>query len=277
MCHKKELSDKKYWFVFSEGCILLDTAGSNKQEEKGRWSVPFSSAFPLGGGTIDSDSLQILPDMDDTVSCVACSVPRGQELAENLSFVGLRESYKLLPKNMYEMAAKASELLYWDSNTRFCGACGAPTRRQTVISKVCTSCGKEIWPQVSPAIIVRICKRQEGREWILLVHARNFKRNFYGLVAGFLETGETLEQCVEREVKEETNLKIKNIKYFGSQPWPFPCGVMIGFTADYDSGELHLQDEELSSGGWFTLETLPEIPDKISIARRLIDDWIENR
>lgn len=274
MCCEKEQPEKKYWFVFCDGNILVDMKGMTPRGGH-PFSVPFSIEFPLAQ-EMDCDSLQVLPDME-AVPCVACSVPHVQDMASGLSFVGLRESYKLLPKNMYDMAAKASELLYWNSNTKFCGACGAPTRRQTVISKVCTNCGKEIWPQVSPAIIVRICKRQEGKEWILLVHARNFKRNFYGLVAGFLETGETLEQCVEREVKEETNLKIKNIKYFGSQPWPFPCGLMIGFTADYDSGELHLQDEELSSGGWFTLENLPEIPEKISIARRLIDDWIENR
>jgi NAD+ diphosphatase len=93
-------------------------------------------------------------------------------------------------------------------------------------------------------------------------------------VAGFLETGESLEQCVQREVKEEVGIKMKNLRYFGSQPWPYPFGLMVGFTADYDGGELRLQKEELCEGDWFTRENMPDIPDKASIARHLIDDWL---
>ena len=131
-----------------------------------------------------------------------------------------------------------------------------------------------MWPQVSPAIIVRIRKGDD----ILLVHARNFRRSeMYGLVAGFVETGETLEECVVREVQEEVGLTITNIRYFGSQAWPYPSGVMIGFTADYVSGELHLQEEELSQARWFNRDCLPPIPDKMSIARKLIDDYIEEK
>ena len=144
-------------------------------------------------------------------------------------------------------------------------------RRTTVISKQCTNCGREVWPQVNPAIIVRIRRGDE----ILLVHAKNFRRNeMYGLVAGFVETGETLEECVRREVAEEVGLEIDNIQYFGSQPWPYPSGIMIGFTADYVSGQMHLRAEELSRGGWFDRHHLPPIPDKMSIARQLIDDYL---
>ena len=144
-------------------------------------------------------------------------------------------------------------------------------KMHTDISKRCTSCGKEVWPQLATAIIVRI---QRGDE-ILLVHAKNFATNFYGLVAGFVETGETLEEAVKREVMEETQLEITNLKYFASQPWPYPCGLMVGFTADYVSGDIRLQRSELSSGGWFRRDNLPTIPEKLSIARKLIDDWIK--
>ena len=109
---------------------------------------------------------------------------------------------------------------------------------------------------------------------VLLVHARNFRRDFFGLVAGFVETGETLEEAVHREVMEETGITIGNLRYFGSQPWPYPCGLMVGFHADYVSGSIRLQSEELSQGAWFRREHLPEIPEKLSIARRLIDDWL---
>jgi NAD+ diphosphatase len=107
-----------------------------------------------------------------------------------------------------------------------------------------------------------------------MVRARNFRGTYYGLVAGFLEAGETLEECVHREVMEETGIRIKNLKYFGSQPWPYPSGVMIGFTAEYESGDIKLQDEELCAGAFFDRDNLPEIPRKMSLARTLIDDWI---
>jgi NAD+ diphosphatase len=147
-------------------------------------------------------------------------------------------------------------------------------RMDTDISKKCTHCGKEIWPQLATAVIVLI---HRGPDEVLLVHARNFRTDFYGLVAGFVETGETLEEAVHREVREETGIKITNLRYFGSQPWPYPCGLMVGFHADYVEGEIHLQRSELSGGAWFTKDNLPTIPEKLSIARKLIDDWLEKR
>ena len=185
---------------------------------------------------------------------------------------GLRQSYYKLPHDLYLKAGKCHELLYWDSNTQFCGICGAPMKMHTDISKRCTRCGKEVWPQLATAVIVLIHRGDE----VLLVHARNFKGNFMGLVAGFVETGETLEEAVHREVMEETNLAITNLRYFGSQPWPYPCGLMVGFNADYVSGEIKLQTEELARGAWFTKDNLPQIPEKLSIARKLIDAWLES-
>ena len=184
---------------------------------------------------------------------------------------GLRASFDMIPHTMYLMAGKAQEIIFWDKNNRYCPVCGMPMKFHTAISKRCTGCGKEIWPTVSTAIIVLV---QKGEE-ILLVHARNFRGDYYGLVAGFVETGETLEECVQREVFEETGLRVQNIRYFGSQPWPYPCGLMVGFTADYASGEIKLQASELSAGKFFTKENLPDIPGKMSMARMLIDSWLE--
>ena len=158
-------------------------------------------------------------------------------------------------------------------NTKFCGVCGAPMKMDTDISKKCTECGKTVWPSLATAIIVLIKKGDQ----VLLVHARNFKGNFDSLVAGFVETGESLEEAVHREVMEETGLTIKNLKYFSSQPWPYPSGLMVGFTAEYVDGEIHLQKEELSRGKWFSKDALPILPEKLSIARRLIDAWLEDK
>ena len=110
---------------------------------------------------------------------------------------------------------------------------------------------------------------------MLLVRGKNFRKNFFGLVAGFVETGETLEEAVHREVLEETGLTISNIRYFSSQPWPYPCGLMVGFEADYVSGNIKVQEEELLCAEWFTRNNLPTLPDKLSIARRLIDHWLQ--
>lgn len=183
---------------------------------------------------------------------------------------GLRPSYYKLSPELYQKAGKCEELLYWDQNTKFCGVCGGPMKMHTDISKRCTDCGKEIWPSPATAIIVLIHRGDE----VLLVHARNFRGNFFGLVAGFVETGESLEEAVHREVMEETGLTITNLRYFGSQPWPYPCGLMVGFHADYVSGEIKLQEEELAAGRWFTKDNLPEIPEKLSIARRILDSWL---
>ena len=196
----------------------------------------------------------------------------------------LRQSYYKLPEADYLKAGKCHELLYWDQNTKFCGVCGGTMRFDTAISKKCEHCGKEIWPSLATAVIVLIRRRHPGttpdatttdQEEVLLVHANSFRDNHYGLVAGFVETGETLEQAVHREVMEETGLYITNLRYFGSQPWPYPCGLMVGFTADYDHGKIHLQRSELSKGSWFDRDHLPHIPEKLSIARQLIDHWLE--
>lgn len=186
-----------------------------------------------------------------------------------LRLIGLREAYPRMAAEDYRAAGKALELMHWDAGSRYCGRCGAPTARASEISKKCTVCGTEVFAQVSPAIIVLV---RRGRE-ALLVHARNFSRPFFGLVAGFVETGESLEECVHREVMEETSLRIRDVRYAGSQAWPYPNSLMLGFTADYESGELRFADGELTEGGFFSADNLPLLPTAPSIARRLIEEW----
>lgn len=253
----------KLWFIFCKGDLMLE------HRPDGTYCIPLSEEAPVEvkpWTTIHT----ITPFADGTaVRTFAIDSPIvGHPRYE---MCGLRASYAKLSSDLYQKAGKCQEILYWDQNTKYCGVCGAPMKLHTEISKRCTECGKEVWPQLATAIIVLIHRGEE----VLLVHARNFRGDFYGLVAGFVETGESLEEAVVREVREETSLEISNLRYFGSQPWPYPCGLMVGFHADYASGDIHLQRSELSAGGWFRKDNLPHIPEKLSIARRLIDSWLE--
>lgn len=202
--------------------------------------------------------------------CRTASVNLPNTLGAEWVLMTLRDAYDYLPLSHYKYGGRAYELLYWDSHSRFCPVCGTPTQQLEAIMKKCPSCKHELYPPIATATIVLVRKGDE----VLLVRARNFRGKHYGLVAGFLEPGETLEECVAREVMEETGLRIHNIQYFGNQPWPYPCGLMIGFTAEYESGDIALQAEELTTAAFFHRDNLPELPRKLSIARRLIDAWI---
>ena len=252
---------RKYYFVFCKEDLLLEKTADGGytiplQEEPPTTTKPWTNILnitPLSGTEVKTYRIDT-PVTDD---------PRYE-------MCPLRQSYYRLARELYLKAGKCQELNYWDQNTRYCGVCGSPMRMDTDISKKCTECGKEIWPQLATAVIVLIHRGDE----VLLVRAKNFKRDFYGLVAGFVETGETLEEAVARETLEETGIRITNIRYFASQPWPYPCGLMVGFNADYVSGEIHLQASEIAKGGWFRKDNLPNIPEKLSIARMLLDAWL---
>ena len=255
---------KKYYFVFCKGDIMLERL------EDGTYTIPYLEQAPTEIKPW-TNVMNISPHGDRDVRTYRIDTPVTND--SRYEMCGLRPSYYKLPFELYLKAGKCQEILYWDQNTRYCGVCGAPMKMHTDISKRCTECGKEVWPQLATAIIVLVHRGDE----VLLVHAKNFRSNFFGLVAGFVETGETLEEAVHREVMEETGLTIDNIRYFGSQPWPYPCGLMVGFEADYVSGEIKLQQEELAAGAWFTKDNLPTIPEKLSIARKLIDYWLEKQ
>lgn len=266
---------RRYYFVFCKDSLLVE------QLPDGSFTIPLGDEPPTEVKPWTT-ILNVTPMDDGTeVKTYAIdTVPTEQEAGNDQSsplnphpslLIPLRQSYYKLPLPLYLKAGKCAELLYWDRNTRFCGVCGGPMKLHTDISKRCEHCGKEVWPQLATAIIVLIRK---GADEVLLARGRNFKTDFYGLIAGFVETGETLEQAVEREVMEETGLSIKNISYFDSQPWPYPCGLMVGFTADYAGGDIHVQRQELSKCAWFHRDHLPRLPEPLSIARHLIEHWI---
>ena len=208
-----------------------------------------------------------------------CVGLKGNDFAhdeQEAEWVELRASWMRLGDEKWQQAVRAQELKNFHTAHKFCGFCGGHMAPSTDISVKCDKCGREIWPGLSPAMVVLVT-RNAGEE-ALLVHAANFRHaDVHALVAGFVETGESLEQCVAREVKEETSIEICNIKYVGSQSWPFPSQMMVGFTAEYKSGEIRLSDGELTSAGWFTRGNHPPLPSPPSLSRHIIDLWIQKK
>ena len=184
--------------------------------------------------------------------------------------MGLRAVLPLLPEPSLSLALTAAHLSRWRRTSRYCGVCGMATepspRHQAML---CASCGHLTFPKISPAVIVQVTRGSE----ILLGRSRRHPHGSYSVLAGFVDPGESLEDAVRREIEEESGIQVRDIRYFGSQPWPFPDSLMVGFTAVYDSGELQNRDDELEDVGWFTAGELPPVPPSYSIARSLIDDF----
>lgn len=202
--------------------------------------------------------------------CWSVELAAGAAAPPGMVFQGLRGLYGRLADDLYAVAGRASQIVAWDRDHQFCGRCGNPTEIASAErARRCPSCGLTAFPRLSPAIIVLI----EKGDQILMARGRGFPERFFGIIAGFVEAGETLEEAVRREVREEVGLEIADVRYQGSQPWPFPHALMIGFTARYASGEIQIQESELADAGWFGVDDLPRIPSKLSIARRLVDAW----
>ncbi|OAV76133.1 NADH pyrophosphatase [Bacteroidales bacterium Barb7] len=250
-----------YWFIFCDNRLLLE------KEEEGSYTIPFGKHPPV---PLSENPLTV-PSTDDIV-CQTGTADVSAEETDRYILVALRATWDMLEPRFYLIAGKASQLLYWERHSHFCPACGTATESSPLpVMRFCPSCRHELYPFISVAILALVRK---GDEEILLVRARNFKGAFHGLVAGFLEIGETLEECVAREVKEETGLDVCNITYFGNQSWPFPSGLMVGFTADYAGGEIKLQEDELTDGAFYNRGNLPPLPLKSSLARQMIDGWL---
>ena len=194
------------------------------------------------------------------------------EAPDGTDFLGLRELFGPLGEDLFVVAGRAFQIVNWDRTHRYCGRCGSNTVRSDVErARKCPDCGLLSFPRVTPAVITLV---ERGREFLLARNAR-FPRGRYSIIAGFVETGETLEQAVAREIREEVGIEVKNIRYFGSQPWPFPHSLMIGFTAQHASGEIRIDEDEIADAGWYTADNLPDLPDGISISRKIIDSFLD--
>jgi NAD+ diphosphatase len=180
----------------------------------------------------------------------------------------LRAIFHLAGVEIFALAGRATQLLDWQKNHRFCGQCGTPTiKKADELSMQCPSCGLLAYPRISPAVMVLV---RDGDK-LLLARSPHFKPGVYSALAGFVEPGETLEECAKREVREEVGIEIANLRYFHSQPWPFPNSLMVAFFADYAGGSLKPDPNEIEAADWFSPDALPVLPEPISISRRLID------
>lgn len=187
--------------------------------------------------------------------------------AELEDFSGLRAILFSHPE-MFEFASRAFQVCLFLRTHKYCGQCGEEMSLiDWELATHCTSCNHRCYPRISPVVIVAIRKGKQ----ILLAQGKRSTSGFYSVLAGFVESGETLEQAVHREVFEEVGIKIKNIKYFGSQPWPFPHSLMAGFLAEYDSGEITLCEDEILAADWFSLEDMPQTPPGQTISGQLIE------
>ena len=256
-----EHQEPGWWFIFSGYKLLVQTG-----EEK--LFIPFIRDF--SGLNLDVVRKRFIDHLDG-LPCYEAECAPDVEAPEGMSFEGLRPLFGHLDEGFFQLAGRALQIMEWDRTHQFCSRCGRPSRdKEDETAKICDSCGFVSFPVVSPAIIVAVSRGKE----ILLARASRFPQNTYSVLAGFVEPGESLEECVRREVREEVGVEVKNIRYFGSQPWPFPNSLMIGFTADYAGGEIRTDGREILDAGWFRAGSFPQIPGKISIARRLIDHFL---
>jgi NAD+ diphosphatase len=204
-------------------------------------------------------------------ACWAYRFPGDYQAPSGWHFEGLRGLFGRMDDAAMAAAGYGLQILNWSAAHRFCGHCGASTAfSEGQRSLQCIRCGRFLFPQVTPAMIVAVTSRKR----LLLARSGRFAGRMFSVIAGYVEPGETLEACVRREVREEVGIQIGDIRYFGSQPWPFSGSLMVAFTATHTGGEIAVDHEEILEAGWFTAANLPEIPGKISIARRLIDWYL---
>ena len=206
--------------------------------------------------------------------CFVILSEKNQCELEHSIFIDMRSALGRMPDQLFDVIARSIQIINWSKDHQFCGSCGSSMNRHDKERAMeCSKCkGQLIYPRISPCVITLIYKGNE----FLLAHNKNFPPNFYSTLAGFIEPGESVESALKREVKEEVNINIKNLEYFSSQAWPFPSQLMLGFYAEYDSGQLEPDGEEIDDAQWFTVESMPINipPSNISISGRLIENFI---
>jgi NAD+ diphosphatase len=245
---------------------IVDTGGSVLVDRHG--APPLGAASP-----VETVAPPIFMGLLDGVATWAVDSDGSANAPDGYEWQPLRNLGAQLDTRSWMLAGRAVQLVEWARTSRYCGRCGASTELATQERAArCPRCGLNAYPRLAPAIIVIV----ERDDTILLGQGRGFQ-GMYSALAGFAEPGEALEETVRREVREEAGIEVDHIRYFGSQPWPFPHSLMIGFFAAWSSGEIQIDGEEIVDAKWFTADNLPNIPPPLSIARNLIDDWVSRQ
>ena len=264
-------NEPSFWMIFNGFRLLVYDEGRQAQ-------------IPLLKNPAEIDVVvkrtQYLGYMEDPLEPVHFFCAEAQDpqfIPDGMAYLSLRKLFNKLDDTLLALARRAVQIVEWERTHQFCGRCGIAVQALPYErAKKCPRCSLTSYPRLSPAIIVSIERDGPNGKEILLAHNKRHPAGFYSVLAGFVEPGESLEECVRREIREEVGIEVKNIRYFGSQPWPFPNSLMIAFTAEYASGDILLEEDELEHAGWFAPDALPPVPPPISIARQLIDSFADS-
>lgn len=251
--------ERRTWFV-------VHAKGLVARQVDGRFQLPSDEEVSaLGLSPAQAHRLGSYNETD------ALALPIDGQVESPFELLGLRALAGVFDAELFGVAGRAMHVHDWFTTHRYCGRCGTATVLSTKERcAVCPACAHHMYPRISPAIITLV---RRGEQALLASNAK-FPGRFYSTLAGFSDIGESLEQTVVREVREEAGVNVHRIRYFGSQPWPFPNSLMIGFMAEWESGEIVIDPSEISDAQWFSVDALPPIPPRLSIARQLIDAWI---
>ena len=267
-------TDPAYWFVFKADRLLVEL-GPPSPRPSDDLRVPSRASWARLPLLKNNNPLWFEPARTlylghlGGTACWAAEAPADAAAPPaGMGWEGLRALFSVLEDAHFALAGRAIQLLDWDRSHQFCGRCGTPTQpRSEERVRVCPACKLSAYPRVAPAVMALVRRERE----LLLGRSPHFPQGMYSALAGFVEPGETLEQCVAREVEEEVGVTVTKLSYFASQPWPFPHSLMIAFVCEWAGGEIRAQEGEIEAADWFDVLQLPKLPSKISIARRLID------
>jgi len=252
---------KASFFIFSQGKILGScglTDGAPLDEA--RWS------------DLRRHAATVLPMGEfDGAMAFAVELYPGAAVGGDLEWRSLRSMVGVVDDTVFNSWGRAAQLLHWHGSHRYCGRCGRPTRNhEQDQARVCPDCGLTWYPRISPCVIVLVTRGDE----LLLARSPRFRDGMYSTLAGFIEPGESAEDALRREVREEVAVEVGAIRYFGSQPWPFPGQLMLGFLAEYASGEIAIDGHEICDAGWYHCQSLPPVPGEGTIAGRMIRSYL---
>ena len=255
----------------SESAILIILRGQEFLTSKNSEFLIFEED-DLKWSEMEMFNKQFIGYLNDQPCCLLEITPESK-LDDDLVLTPLRNLLGRIPDSLFTVCSRSLQLSEWIRNNQFCGVCGTKMKmHETERAMFCECNNVLVYPRISPCIIVLVTKGEE----LLLAHNKNFPGTFYSTLAGFIEAGESAESAIHREIFEEVKVRVQNIKYFGSQSWPFPSQLMLGYHAEYLEGEITPDGEEIDLADWFHYKDLPNVPTgNISISGQLIESYLE--